>query len=275
MSNLINLKKNAKISLEKKGINTETEKVNVVLALDLSGSMSRMYADGLVQQVVERILAIGLNMDKDKQIDVYLFGAGHYHVGNAHERNYSNYVKDEILSKHSLEGSTNYAGVMKMISEAFVGEVDGFSEDSSNLNSTSNSSSSVKPKGLFGKLFGKKVVEEVVDSVNEIVNIDTTKKDATIVFFITDGDNFDQAETETFIKAVSKHSIFWQFVGIGTTNFKFLKKLDGGLGGRVIDNANFFQLNDISKISDSELYDRILDEFPSWLKESRNKGITN
>ena len=43
--------------------------------------------------------------------------------------------------------------------------------------------------------------------------------------------------------------------------------------GRYVDNANFFQLNDIMSISDSELYERLLNEFPEWLKEAKQKGI--
>ena len=39
------------------------------------------------------------------------------------------------------------------------------------------------------------------------------------------------------------------------------------------NNANFFHVNDIASISDDELYNRLLDEFPSWLKEVRRNDI--
>ena len=39
------------------------------------------------------------------------------------------------------------------------------------------------------------------------------------------------------------------------------------------NNANFFHVNDIASISDDELYNRLLDEFPSWLKEARRNDI--
>jgi len=45
------------------------------------------------------------------------------------------------------------------------------------------------------------------------------------------------------------------------------------MDGRFIDNANFFQLNDLNKISDEELYDRLLAEFPTWLREAKIKRI--
>jgi len=70
----------------------------------------------------------------------------------------------------------------------------------------------------------------------------------------------------------SKYPIFWQFVGIGKSSFDFLEKLDN-LKGRVVDNANFFAVNDINAITDQELYQRMLTEFPLWLKAAKEKGI--
>ena len=43
--------------------------------------------------------------------------------------------------------------------------------------------------------------------------------------------------------------------------------------GRFIDNANFFHIKDIEKISDEELYNNLLNEFPEWLAEAKTKGI--
>ncbi len=92
------------------------------------------------------------------------------------------------------------------------------------------------------------------------------------VIFITDGENGDRNEANEIIRTLSKHSIFFQFIGIGNQSFSFLQALDT-MTGRFIDNANFFALDDLNKISDSELYNRLLNEYPSWLKEARKKGI--
>lgn len=92
----------------------------------------------------------------------------------------------------------------------------------------------------------------------------------TYVIFITDGDNFDPKETDAAIKAISHFPIFFQFVGIGNTGrdgFKYLRKLDF-MEDRYVDNANFFaikSLGDIDVISDTELYAKLLDEYPKWL----------
>lgn len=84
------------------------------------------------------------------------------------------------------------------------------------------------------------------------------------IMFITDGDNSDASETTRVITEASKYPIFWQFVGIGNATFRFLKKLDD-MDGRYVDNANFFELNDVMSISDGELYKRLMGEYPSWL----------
>lgn len=92
------------------------------------------------------------------------------------------------------------------------------------------------------------------------------------VIFITDGDNSDKRNTTEFMKEASKYPVFWQFVGIGNDSFDYLQRLDD-LSGRFLDNADFFQLNDIARVSDNELYNRLLTEYPSWLVQAKQKGI--
>ncbi|GHV52658.1 hypothetical protein FACS1894216_09190 [Synergistales bacterium] len=45
------------------------------------------------------------------------------------------------------------------------------------------------------------------------------------------------------------------------------------MAGRRVDNANFFALDDIDRIDNTELYSRMLGEFPLWLKEAKRLGI--
>src|SRR5690606_5556810 len=112
MSKLIDLSKKAKITLEKKGV--FGEKVNVVLALDISISMRDLFKNGTVQEVVERILAIGMNMDSNAEIDVYLFGEKAHNAGSVSEGSIQGYVDKIIGGRYDLEYGTRYAGVMEM-----------------------------------------------------------------------------------------------------------------------------------------------------------------
>ena len=66
--------------------------------------------------------------------------------------------------------------------------------------------------------------------------------------------------------------MFWQFVGVGGSNYGILEKLDT-MEGRYVDNANFFALDDFKKVSNPDLYGRLLNEFPQWLREIRAKGM--
>lgn len=68
--------------------------------------------------------------------------------------------------------------------------------------------------------------------------------------------------------------MFIQFIGIGYESFSFLKGLDD-LPGRYLDNANFFAANDIDRISDEKLYERLMNEYPIWLDQARQKGLVN
>lgn len=92
------------------------------------------------------------------------------------------------------------------------------------------------------------------------------------IIFISDGGVDQDKKIKSLLVDASKQPIFWQFVGIGGRNYGILKKLDTMLG-RIVDNCGFFALDDLHSISEQELYDRLLQEFPAWLSESKNKGI--
>ena len=92
------------------------------------------------------------------------------------------------------------------------------------------------------------------------------------VLFITDGGVNHKKEIQNIITEASHLPIFWQFVGVGGQNYGILEKLDT-MTGRYVDNAGFFALDDFKKVSNEELYARLLEEFPKWLEEIRKKGM--
>lgn len=241
MTNLINFTKKAGIILEKKKLNGV--QAEIVLAIDRSGSMSSLYQNGTVQEIVERLLGIGMNMDVDKEIDVFQFNNSFNYVGSVTESNHVNFVKNKNMT---VSGGTNYAPVMNAVIDEY----------GTSLNSIQ------APKGLLGGLFSKKKAEVSV----------VKPAHPTFVFFITDGNNFDPSEAERVVRDSSNQPIFWQFVGIGREKFSFLQKLDD-LSGRHVDNADFFKVDDIKNVTDEELYGKLLTEFPDWLSEVKAKGM--
>ena len=87
-------------------------------------------------------------------------------------------------------------------------------------------------------------------------------------FIITDGDNFDKSETDAIVRKSSKYKTFYEFIGIGNSSFPYLEKLDE-LNGRTVDNTAFFKVTDFSRLSDDELYDKLLEQYPQWLRAWR------
>ncbi len=100
-------------------------------------------------------------------------------------------------------------------------------------------------------------------------------KDSTLpvyVVFISDGGVVGKTVMKKLLTEAARLPIFWQFVGIGGKNYGILEELDD-LSGRVVDNCNFFTLDDIEAIDALQLYDLLFTEFPTWLVEAKNKGI--
>ncbi|WP_227673096.1 MULTISPECIES: vWA domain-containing protein [unclassified Psychrobacter] len=92
------------------------------------------------------------------------------------------------------------------------------------------------------------------------------------VLFISDGGVNDNRGITRVMTEAAKLPIFWQFVGLGGRGYGILKKLDD-MTGRVIDNCDFFELDDLDDISEESLYESMLEEFPSWLKEACKIGL--
>ncbi|SDH31560.1 TerF vWA domain-containing protein [Planococcus glaciei] len=213
-------KKTATIVLEKKKLTGVSARVGIVL--DISGSMRKLYNEGVVQDVVERVLAVASQFDDDGELDVWVYDNEFSRLPAATEATFMGYVEKNILSN---------SGVHK-----------------------------------FGRNDEPKVMEDVIRKY--------TKQDPSgePVFLVFINDGGCKPGIKKFIVESSNQPIFWQFVGIGDSNFDVLRRLDT-MEGRVVDNANFFHLDDISQVSDAELYDQLLNEFPMWLKEAKGKGI--
>ncbi|MBU3130676.1 VWA domain-containing protein [Clostridium tagluense] len=128
-------------------------------------------------------------------------------------------------------------------------------------------------QGLFdGKIFGANDEPPVMKDVIKYYTVENKSEYPAFVVFISDGGIHKNKEIKQIMIESSKYPLFWQFIGIGNANYGILEKLDI-MPGRVVDNANFFSLDDVDKISDEELYNKLLNEFPMWLKEVKKKGI--
>jgi len=213
-------KKSVRIILEKKKLTGVQARVGLVL--DITGSMRKMYKNGTVQKVVERILAIASQFDDDGMLDVWVYDHEFTRLAPVSEEDFVGYVNREILENDDVHK------------------------------------------------FGRNDEPLVMQDVMEKYLLKEPSKLPAYVVFINDGGC--KKTIKPLIISSSDKPIFWQFVGIGDGNFDFLKKLDE-MDGRFVDNANFFQVEDIENVSDEQLYDSLLNELPEWLKEVKGKGI--
>jgi hypothetical protein len=111
-------------------------------------------------------------------------------------------------------------------------------------------------------------------AIEDVVEKYKGGKTPAYVLCITDGATTKAGKVKNLISQASDYPIFWQFIGVGRGNYGILEELDA-MTGRRIDNANFFILDDIDRVDNTELYSRMLAEFPSWLKEARRFGIVS
>ena len=240
----VNLEKAKKVVLNLiKETPVENVKARVVVAVDYSGSMAGLYSNGTVQTVLERILPIAMTFDDNSSLEVYKFDHRSTPIDTEiTPSNYEGFV-DKYVNRGDM-GYTNYTPVMEDIVKQ---------------------GPAAKSGGTYGfikSLFTKKTVED-----KPVI--------PTYVIFLTDGDCSDKEETIRYIRQTSDQPIFWQFVGIGSSQFRTLELLDT-MQGRVIDNANFFAIRDtrdLVNMTDEVLLGKLLAEFPSWYKEAKEKNI--
>ncbi|WP_432010622.1 vWA domain-containing protein [Streptomyces cucumeris] len=101
-------------------------------------------------------------------------------------------------------------------------------------------------------------------------------RDPAFVVFQTDGSPTSKTAAEHVLCTAARLPIFWQFIGFGHDEFRFLRRLDElpVPDRRVVDNAGFFAAGVSPKsLTDEGLYDRLLGEFPQWLTAARDAGV--
>lgn len=128
--------------------------------------------------------------------------------------------------------------------------------------------------GHMGKTNYHLAMDAVIDHY-----LDSGSTAPALVVFQTDGGPINKLAAERYLCKAAKLPLFWQFVGFGdphSKQFDFLRRLDDLAvpDKRVVDNAGFFHAGaDPAKVSDAQLYDRLVGEFPKWLVAARAEGI--
>ncbi|MFE6283984.1 vWA domain-containing protein [Streptomyces sp. NPDC057877] len=128
--------------------------------------------------------------------------------------------------------------------------------------------------GHMGKTSYHLAMDAVIDHY-----LDSGAEDPALVVFQTDGGPINKLAAERYLCKAAPLPLFWQFIGFGdpdSKQFDYLRRLDDLAvpDKRVVDNAGFFHAGrDPRKVSDGDLYDRLVGEFPQWLAAARARGI--
>ncbi|MFE3248626.1 VWA domain-containing protein [Streptomyces sp. NPDC059209] len=233
-------KEQVAVSLDKHGVTGVVARV--ILVLDASGSMSALYTRGVVKNVAERMAAVAAQLDDDGEMQAWTFATNPARLPDL--------VIGELpewLGLHVRVGQMSLFGRKKPQKGLVAGQVD------------------MRAVGFQNE--EQKVIAEVRAYVRE-----NPVPVPTLVLFFSDGGVYRDAEIERELRAAVEEPVFWQFVGLGRANYGVLQRFDT-MAGRRVDNVGFFAVDDIERVSDPELYDRLLSEFPSWLREARQAGI--
>ncbi|MEU9353335.1 VWA domain-containing protein [Streptomyces griseoloalbus] len=232
-------KEQVAVSLRKHGAADVTARV--ILVLDASGSMSFLYSKGVVADVVERMAAVAAQLDDDGEMQAWTFASNPARLPDLRLGELPEWLRLHVR----------------------VGEVGLFRRG--------------RKKGLDPSQVDMRDVgiqneeQKVIAQVRAFVR-DHPASAPTLVLFFSDGGVYRNAEIEGELRAAVDEPIFWQFVGLGRSNYGVLERFDT-LPGRRVDNVGFFAVDDISTVPDPELYDRLLSEFPLWITAAGRAGI--
>ncbi|WTX99559.1 VWA domain-containing protein [Streptomyces sp. NBC_01420] len=233
-------KQQVAVSLSKHGLERLTARV--ILVLDASGSMSALYSRGTVAGVTERMAAVAAQVDDDGEMQAWTFASNPARLPDL--------VIGELpewLRLHVRVGQVGLFGRRKPPKGLVPGQVD------------------MRAVGIQNE------EQKVIAEVREYVRANPVPA-PTLVLFFSDGGVYRNDEIERELRAAVEEPVFWQFIGLGRSQYGVLERFDT-MPGRRVDNVGFFAVDDIERVSDEELYDRLLSEFPSWLRAARQAGI--
>lgn len=104
------------IDMSKSGkTNMNNHVARVALAMDYSGSMSNLFANGSVQDVVTRLLPIALKFDDNGELESWMFSNGQDRLHPVTATNYASYVNNVMMKTKIHMGGTEYAPVLNDI----------------------------------------------------------------------------------------------------------------------------------------------------------------
>jgi hypothetical protein len=236
---LLSLTKTAAVSLRKRGLDEHTARV--ALVLDISASMMDLYKRRKIQDLAERVLALGMRFDDNQEIDVFVFGEHAYQASPMTLENHRHYT-DEMLRRYPYEGATYYDAAMGLVRQHYFGH-----------------------DGARSTTYR----DEMPVYCMFITDGDTHDEDACA--WQLRWSSYEPIFWQFMAIGESSRAVDSRMRRTTRSDFPFLEELDD-LPGRQLDNANFFAVTDPKNIPDSQLFELMMTEYPGWLPQARRAG---
>ncbi len=259
-SRLVSLQKAAAVSLKKNKLDGVIARV--IMVLDASGSTSRMWPTTM-QAATDRLATVALNLDDNGELEFWVYATGAKKFDNVTLANLDQFIANIQAGGTGSPAPAAASGTVTTKKSGFFGGL--FGGGSSSSSSSVARSAGIVP-GLGYDNCEPVVMRPILDECKGTTNIPT------LVLFVTDGGIDKDREIQKVLIEASHHPIFWQFIGLGGSSYGVLENFDN-MTGRHVDNASFFAIDDLKSISDAELYDRLLKEFPVWLEKVKSLGM--
>lgn len=210
-------------------------KFNVEHYVDVSGSMQPTFSNGLMDEVMQRVMSLASVVDPDGLVRFVAFSDRAKDCGDFSTKNFDT-ITDDFLraARDVLWSGTDYASPFKVRNQSIAAKAVG--------------SVVSKFKGLFGS---KPVAPTKVPR---------------LVIITTDGDNQSGSDTEfmnELQKAIADNDTFVMLLGVGHSDFSLLEEADEKFFG-----VDFVDAANIKSLNNEEFYDKMLSpEFVSWMKK--------
>lgn len=248
MANVFDLNKRTEtlnFVLEKHNV-TQTPKMRVGAAFDISGSARPLYTSGVMQSTIDRLIPVGMRFDDNGEMDVWAFDDAFSQLPSVSQHDYEDYIQRAILDS-PLEkwGATQYAGPMRSMLQFYFG-------------GTAAVVAPAKSQGFLGNLFGG---GKVPPAEKVPVSSDTTTP--AMALFITDGANSDREAAKRVLMESRDKPMYWQLIGVGNPReFKFLQEM-----ADLLPNVGMVHLSSL-ELSDDELYNKLFtSELAAFIKK--------
>lgn len=243
----------------KKALNDGKDfKMQVVMMLDVSGSMNDEFRGGknsLMESVLQRSLAFASEVDPDGKVEMVAFSDRAHHMGEMDIGAFDNATETFLKgARPVLWGSTDYASAFEAYNRANKAQPAKVLVEKK------------KPDGFWG---GVKAMFGAQETTTTVIQPATTGKDEdhpTLIIFITDGEDYGDKKmfTKHLENQIADKNTFVLLLGASNppVNFRLLEDAAAKFNG-----VDFVEAKGIQDLNNDDFYKKLMTpELNNFLK---------